>query len=100
MSSLGKLILFHRQQLGMTRLELSLSSGLSTNTLYRVESGKSSPKIDTIARIEEALGLEKNTLLSICSSHHYEEIHFTLPKTCLINDDELIVKLHIHVTDE
>lgn len=54
-----------RKELGFTQEELSQMCGLSRINLARIETGKVCPRIDTIVKIAETLGMqldvEKNT---------------------------------------
>ncbi|MBQ9009241.1 MAG: helix-turn-helix transcriptional regulator [Clostridia bacterium] len=100
MPSLGESIIKYRHQSNLSQLDLSLSSGIARNTIYRIEHEISTPTLKTIARIEEGLNLPENTLLRLCSPSSPGEIHCTIPKTCLSDDGELVLTLHVHLSDE
>ncbi|HAV42793.1 TPA: XRE family transcriptional regulator [bacterium] len=47
----------YREELLMTRAELSQKSGLSISTINRIEQGKARPTLTTIRKILEVLGV-------------------------------------------
>lgn len=53
---IGRRIAEVREEAGMTQLELSVRTGLQQSNLARVESGRYSTRLDTLAVIADALG--------------------------------------------
>lgn len=61
--TLGDRIALYRKMNNWTQLELSLRTGITRDQISRIERGVSDPKLETIVRIENALGLPQWTLL-------------------------------------
>lgn len=55
---LGAQIRDRRKVLGITQPDLSEIAGISTNTLYKIETGQANPSIDIINKILDVLGME------------------------------------------
>lgn len=53
---IGLKIALLRKNAGLTQRELAEKSGLTQNTIYKVETGKFSVGIDTLCKITDALG--------------------------------------------
>ena len=51
-ASLARKIIRHRRRLGLTQVELARRAGIRPETLNRAESGKSTPSIATIEKID------------------------------------------------
>lgn len=47
-----------RQRAGLTQRELACRAGVPQSTIARIESGTISPRVDTLARILQAMGSE------------------------------------------
>jgi transcriptional regulator with XRE-family HTH domain len=47
----------------MTRFELAVKSGVSTNAIFRAETGKVQPRIETVRLLADALGVTLSDLL-------------------------------------
>ena len=54
-ASLARDIIRHRRRLGLTQVELARRAGIRPETLNRIEQGKHSPSVPTIAKIDRAL---------------------------------------------
>lgn len=52
-----------RQMLGLTRTELTKLAGISGGLLTNIEQGRNTPRVDTIAKIAEALHVSINWLI-------------------------------------
>ena len=61
---LGKRIVAARRKARISQLELSLRTGITKDQISRIELGKCSPRLETIEKIEECLGLPKWALLT------------------------------------
>ena len=61
---LGRRIAAARQKARISQLELSIQTGITKDQISRIELGKSRPRLETIEKIEECLGLPKWTLLT------------------------------------
>ena len=61
---LGYKIKYLRGKNGLSQLDLSLKTGLTTRTLSRIECGTIDPKYSTLVRISEALGVNLIELLN------------------------------------
>lgn len=57
---IGQMIRQAREKKGLTPAQLALEAGLSRTHIYRIEEGKYSFNLDTIAILCEVLGLEIN----------------------------------------
>jgi transcriptional regulator with XRE-family HTH domain len=62
--ALGRRIQSRRSQRGVTLDVMAVRTGFSKGYLSRIENGKKTPPLDTLARIARALGTDVNTLLS------------------------------------
>ena len=63
-AALGRRIQARRVQRGITLDALATRTGFSKGYLSRIENGKKTPPLDTLARIAQALGTELNLLLA------------------------------------
>src|SRR5260370_1199194 len=55
LASIARDITRHRRRVGLTQVELARRAGIRPETLCRVESGKYSPTIGTVEKIDRAL---------------------------------------------
>jgi ribosome-binding protein aMBF1 (putative translation factor) len=55
-ASLARKIIRHRRRLGLSQAELARRAGIRLETLQRAESGKASPSVATVEKIDKALG--------------------------------------------
>ena len=55
LASIARDIIRHRRRVGLTQVELARRAGIRPETLCRVESGKYSPTIGTVEKIDRAL---------------------------------------------
>ena len=62
--SIGRRIASFRRERHMTQLNLAVAAGITRDQISRIELGKSIPKLETIERIETALGLPRWTILN------------------------------------
>ena len=53
-----------RESLFVTQAELAQRAGMSESTLSRIETGQQAPRISTVRRIAEALGVAPAELLA------------------------------------
>ena len=60
---LGKTIKNRRKELKLTQPHLAELAQISTNTLYKLESGQGNPSVEVLSKVAEVLGME--LLLSI-----------------------------------
>ena len=58
MVNLGNKIKSRRKELKITQATLAEISGISLNTLSRIEVGKANPTIEILSKIADILGLE------------------------------------------
>ena len=61
---LGSKIKYERSKQGLSQLDLSLKTGLTTRTISRIECGTIDPKYSTLVKIAEALGVNLSELLT------------------------------------
>lgn len=61
---LGYKIKFERGKQKISQLELALKTGLTTRTVSRIECGTIDPKLSTLIRIADALGIKITDLLN------------------------------------
>ena len=57
-STIGNNIKLRRKFLKVTQTQLADLSGLSINTLYKIERGQANPTIDTLIKIADILGMK------------------------------------------
>lgn len=62
---LGYKIKFERGKQKISQLELALKTGLTTRTVSRIECGTIDPKLSTLTRIADALGIKITDLLNL-----------------------------------
>ena len=55
LASIARDIIRHRRRLGLSQVELARRAGIRPETLNRIEQGKHSPSVPTVAKIEKAL---------------------------------------------
>ena len=58
-------IKFERQKKNMSQEDLALRSGLSRNAIWKIESGRVSPTIDSLEKIAKALEMDFASLTDI-----------------------------------
>lgn len=58
-------IKFERMKKNLSQEELALSAGLSRNSIWKIETGKVSPTIETLDKIARALEIDFSTLTDI-----------------------------------
>ena len=61
---LGYKIKFERGKQKISQLELALKTGLTTRTVSRIECGTIDPKLSTLIKIADALGVKITDLLN------------------------------------
>ena len=61
-AELGRTLRHLRESAGLSQAELARRSGVGKSQLSKYESGKELPKLETLARLLEALGIEPLTL--------------------------------------
>lgn len=61
---LGYKIKFERGKQKISQLELALNTGLTTRTVSRIECGTIDPKLSTLIKIADALGVKITDLLN------------------------------------
>jgi transcriptional regulator with XRE-family HTH domain len=54
-----------RQAAGMSQRQLSALSGIAQQTITRLETGLIRPKLDTVEKLAQALGMPLNVLMGI-----------------------------------
>lgn len=58
MDSIGKIVLFHRQKSGLSRMKLAEISGISKTVIYDIEHGKSSVQFNSINKVLQTLNIK------------------------------------------
>lgn len=58
-------IKFERQKQGLSQEEFALKAGLSRNAIWKIESGRVSPTLDTLEKIARALNIDFATLTDV-----------------------------------
>lgn len=64
-SKIGTKIKLLRMKVSLSQEQLALQAGINKNSLGAIERGQSSPTIETLAKISEALGLELKELVDV-----------------------------------
>ena len=62
--SVGKNVVYHRERKGFSQAELAEKSGVSQPAISQIETETVMPRITTLQRIADALGVDLRTLLS------------------------------------
>ena len=62
---IGKKIKLERIKRDISQEDLSFESGLARNTIWKIESGRVSPTIDSLEKIAKALGIDFATLTDV-----------------------------------
>ena len=57
-TTLGKTFKERRKNLGITQPHLAELSGISANTIYMLERGRSNPTLEVLTKIADVLGME------------------------------------------
>lgn len=55
---IGNSIKSRRKALRVTQPQLADLAGISVNTLYKIERGQANPRLDTLTKIADTLGME------------------------------------------
>lgn len=58
-------IKFERLKKGFSQEDLAYEAGLSRTSIWKIETGKVSPTVETLAKIAQALGTDFTTLTDI-----------------------------------
>ncbi len=58
MDSIGKIILFHRKNSGLSRIKLAEISGISKTVIYDIEHGKPSVQFNSIIKVLQTLNIK------------------------------------------
>ena len=66
----GKIIMELRQKKGLTQEVVSGLAGIPRSHLAMIERGTVNPKVDTLWRIAEALGLQLSELIALVEREH------------------------------
>ena len=61
--SVGKNVVYHRERKGFSQAELAEKSGVSQPAISQIETETVMPRITTLQRIADALGVDLRTLL-------------------------------------
>ncbi len=56
---------FERMKKGLSQEELAFEAGISKTSIWKIETGKVSPTVETLAKIADALGIDFTTLTDI-----------------------------------
>ena len=56
---------FERLKKGFSQEELAFQAGVNKNTIWKIETGKVSPTVETLAKIAEALSIDFTTLTDV-----------------------------------
>lgn len=64
-SKIGTKIKLLRMKVSLSQEQLALQAGINKNSLGAIERGQSSPTVETLAKISEALGLELKELVDV-----------------------------------
>ena len=55
---LGKMILFHRKQSGLTRIQLADLADVGKTVIFEIENGKRTVRYETLLKVLEALNIK------------------------------------------
>ena len=71
-----------RKEHGLTQIELAEKAGIAVNSVRLYESGKVVPKLDTIGRIAEVLGVKVTELMGMEGAITLSKIQFESEEAC------------------
>jgi transcriptional regulator with XRE-family HTH domain len=74
LASIGERIQKHREQAGFTREQLAEASGLSVQSIVKIESGKRNFRILSLISIARALGLSCDYLLGLSDNDDSQNV--------------------------
>ncbi len=77
MDLLSKIILFHRQKSGLSRIKLANISGISKTVIYDIEHGKASVQFNSIHKVLQTLNIKikfESPLMKSFEETNYEKI--------------------------
>ena len=57
-TDIGEVLKNRRKELRITQGHLAELSGISINTLYKIERGQANPSLDILSKLTEVMGLE------------------------------------------
>lgn len=94
--TIGEKIRTVRKDAGLTQTQLAELMGTTQQAVYLYERGENSPKIDTVAKIAEALKVPVEYLLSTESdcAHHWVSVKVRLPE---LDEDEPFARCIVNV---
>lgn len=55
--TIGRIVLAHRKQAGLSRIELALIAGVGKTVVYDIENGKETIRLNTLLKVFEALNI-------------------------------------------
>lgn len=58
-------IKFEREKRGISQEGLALEAGMSRSAIWKIESGKVSPTLETLEKIAKALDMDFNALMDV-----------------------------------
>ena len=62
---IGLKVKFERMKKGFSQEELAFEAGLNRLTIWKIETGKVSPTVETLSKIANALGIDFTTLTDV-----------------------------------
>ncbi len=71
MDDIGKIIYHHRKAAGLSRIALAEISGVGKTSVYDIENGKESVKMNTLLRVLKVLNISLELSSSIM--HNYKD---------------------------
>lgn len=94
--SIGEKIRTVRKNAGLTQTQLAERMGTTQQAVYMYERGENSPRIDTVAKIAEALKVPVEYLVGAESDrvHHWVSVKDHLPE---VGDDEPFARCIVNV---
>jgi transcriptional regulator with XRE-family HTH domain len=60
----GRNLCLARQRCGLTQEKLAERTGLCRDTIYKIEMGQRSPRLDTLLTLADTLGIDATVLLT------------------------------------
>lgn len=82
MKTLGQLLKFYRERIGVSQIDLSEKSGISQASIARIESGKQKNlKRETMKRLADGLGISLSQLMEPLAEVREEEAAYVAAKT-------------------
>ena len=74
-TSVGSIVRYHRKRSGLTQLQLAEMGGVGKTTVFDVEKGKTTVRLDSLLRILRVLNIRMELRSPLMEAHDREQDH-------------------------